>query len=464
MNPINTDIELRKDLCRDYKIINDNIHGTISLSRFAMYIINTPEFQRLRYLKQLGTCNYVFPNAVHTRFEHSIGTYHLSKKIIKTIIHKSKKEDIDSVMKLIPELQEYYSNNNITENYLDEFISELIAIGGLCHDIGHGPFSHIFDDFFLHQFKKSNDENLYHEFRSCQILKSIIKKNDILNTIINDALIQFMSNIINPDCKKHLDFVYQIVSNSLNSIDVDKFDYITRDSKMLGINTAFSFDKLITNAMVINNIICYPRKIDLDIVNLFTSRYYLHRKVYVHKSVVSIQLLILELMKLLESKLNIFDSIYNIDNFILLTDEYILNLGRFYSKENDNIKKIISIIDSREIYPLVFSKVYKPYDIELNEINIKTIYNNKNINHLCSTDDLILSTHKIGFVSGNKPNPLNSVYLYHSKDPYSNLTVLTNLETIKLIPEIYQEIIIMIFYKNKKDVDTINKLRQIFIY
>ena len=55
---------------KDYKIINDTIHGSISLSKLATLIIDTPEFQRLRYIKQLSTCYFVFPNAVHSRFEH----------------------------------------------------------------------------------------------------------------------------------------------------------------------------------------------------------------------------------------------------------------------------------------------------------------------------------------------------------------------------------------------------------
>ena len=62
--------------------IYDIIHGNIQVDEVAKKIIDTPEFQRLRNIKQLGCCNYVFPSAVHTRFEHSIGVYHLSKKYI----------------------------------------------------------------------------------------------------------------------------------------------------------------------------------------------------------------------------------------------------------------------------------------------------------------------------------------------------------------------------------------------
>ena len=67
------------------KILNDTIHGQIDLSPIAMKIIDTPEFQRLRSIKQLGACNYVFPTATHSRFEHSIGVYHLTNKMIKNI-------------------------------------------------------------------------------------------------------------------------------------------------------------------------------------------------------------------------------------------------------------------------------------------------------------------------------------------------------------------------------------------
>ncbi len=73
------------DLLKDYKIINDNIHGSITLSKMAWAIVDTPEFQRLRYIKQLSTCYFVYPNAVHTRFEHSLGTYQICKKMLHNL-------------------------------------------------------------------------------------------------------------------------------------------------------------------------------------------------------------------------------------------------------------------------------------------------------------------------------------------------------------------------------------------
>ena len=77
------------NLCKNYKIIQDKLHGMMNISQMAMIIIDTPLFQRLRNLKQLGVCYLVFPNAVHTRFEHSLGAYHLAKKLLNNLIINS---------------------------------------------------------------------------------------------------------------------------------------------------------------------------------------------------------------------------------------------------------------------------------------------------------------------------------------------------------------------------------------
>ena len=122
--------------------IYDIIHGNIVIEGIAKRIIDTEEFQRLRNIKQLGCCNFVFPGAVHTRFEHSIGVYHLAKKYID-IFNKDKE-------------------------YFTEREKECISIAGLIHDIGHGPYSHLFDELF------SKDKN--HEYRSGELFKIMNKK------------------------------------------------------------------------------------------------------------------------------------------------------------------------------------------------------------------------------------------------------------------------------------------------
>ena len=110
-------------------MLYDIIHGNISLCETAKKIIDTVEFQRLREIKQLGCCYLVFPCAVHTRFEHSIGVYHLSKKYVDIL--------------------------NVDGKYFTEREKLCISIAGLIHDIGHGPYSHA----LMILFQKINNMN-----------------------------------------------------------------------------------------------------------------------------------------------------------------------------------------------------------------------------------------------------------------------------------------------------------------
>ena len=114
------------------KQIYDPVHGFITITPLMQNITDTPEFQRLRDIRQLGACNYVFPTATHSRFEHSIGVAHLGKEFLNRLVINSwgDKQPL-----------------KVEENdYL------MVELAGLCHDLGHGPFSHLFDSFVLVEY------------------------------------------------------------------------------------------------------------------------------------------------------------------------------------------------------------------------------------------------------------------------------------------------------------------------
>ena len=132
------------------RTINCPLHGVITLTPRMCKIIDTPEFQRLHKLRQLGATYLVYPSATHTRFEHSLGVSHLAKILMNS-------------------LKEKHPNLGIDDNLI-----ELYQIAGLIHDIGHGPFSHLYDDVIINP-----EEDLKHEKRGIEIFKNIVKRYSI---------------------------------------------------------------------------------------------------------------------------------------------------------------------------------------------------------------------------------------------------------------------------------------------
>jgi HD superfamily phosphohydrolase len=448
-------VKSRSELLRKAKEINIPVHGYVPLTLMAKYFIDNRYFQRLNKLKQLGTCDFVFPGATHTRFEHSIGTYHLADRLTNKIKTESDNCKIIEYLEKIPELQSHYLiQDDTTSSGLDYWIIELIKIAALCHDIGHGPYSHVFDDVFIKNSILRNHPLATHEQRSYIIIEKIVKESPTLSKFMTDDDIKFIQSLIEPG-KNRTGFVYQIVSNNLNGLDVDKFDYINRDALHTGVKSGFDFSRLIDAALVINDTIVYPEQAEYDIYNLFTTRHAMHRRIYSHKGVVSAQYIITEIMKILDKVINITNSILDLDTFVKMTDSYILNYLDFVlDMKNNDHDPFKGKLDEKDYLDLeILRSRLQTHNLYVHVATITTREEFDIKSHFNDDNHMILKT-KVGFVSGDKLNPLDNIYVYKTKDFFINrfnakAYKIKKTDITHIIPDAYQEYVTMVFRRDR---------------
>ncbi|ATZ80237.1 HD domain-containing protein [Bodo saltans virus] len=455
--------KLISDLCCTARTIDDVLYGPIQISTFATEIIDSMEFQRLREMRQLGLANFIFANATHTRYVHSIGTYYQSKELTRRLADVTPISDMDGYLRAIPELNEYIEKN-YKDKYceFDKYIQELVNISALCHDLGHGPFSHLFDDIFIEHTTLSTHANAKHEKRSQLLVEIIIKNSQFLSQRISSEHIKLIKNIIDPS-ESHKGFIYQIVSNYSNSLDVDKYDYIIRDMFTIGKHASFDYRRLITQAVIINNNIAYPKDCALDIQQLFQMRHYMHRQIYNHEDVVGAQLMMSDMMIKIDQLINISHSITDMNIFCKYTDSFILQFPEFL--DSDLFKSTESNIEiAKEIiglsYRFKIKKHYYPVFAFIFNDKVKLdkdiVFKDAFSQHL---NDIIIYSSTVGFVSGNKSNPLDNVYFYddikYVNDKINSIgsTIQKNKYGItNLIPESYQEHLTIVYFKKNDDV------------
>lgn len=302
------------------KIIHCALWGDIEVSPLALQIIDTPIFQRLHYIHQCGFSYKVFPCATHTRFQHSIGVYYLVRLFIDTLIRKQPVLDT-----------------------LSNRTKELIAISGLIHDLGHGPFSHVFDSLLIELL---GDDVNTHEKRTEWLFHFMVKeyKIDLSSTEIDFIL----SRIISPSRDIWYD---HLIYNPFYHFDLDKIDYLLRDSLFYGLHQKIDVTRILQNCRIINNTLCFSNRIIDEIRFIFQLRLRMYDIIYNHHKVRFYDNLFIHLCKHFY-KNEILLSLKNPLSFIELTDYTLIGFLQSFSlwKQAD-IRKPLSL------YPKEF---YKP--------------------------------------------------------------------------------------------------------
>ncbi|NBN99409.1 MAG: HD domain-containing protein [Flavobacteriia bacterium] len=272
------------------KIIHCSVWGDIKLSPLAIQVIDTIHFQRLHYIRQTGFAYKVFPGATTTRFAHSLGVYYVVGQWLKNIL-ENQRDFLDDHVQSI-----------------DERTIELLQIAGLVHDIGHGPFSHAFDELVSSIFPESKD----HETRSEYVFRHLVMNNKVALTEREvDTVIGFIHG------KDNGHWWDMLVNNPFSGIDADKIDYLVRDSKNLGLSMHFDPFRIMSRSAVKNNKLCFSARVRDDIETLFRMRTIMHKNIYRHHKVVQFQKTWIILMRANDDMIDKLDT-HIISNFNII--------------------------------------------------------------------------------------------------------------------------------------------------
>jgi hypothetical protein len=295
--------------------IIDPIHDFVRVYDNELKIIDTPIFQRLRRIRQLSGAHLIYPGAQHTRFEHSLGVMHIASMAGQALAEKG-----------------VVSSDDIQN----------LRLAGLLHDIGHGPFSHLFEEIFEEK-RKISHEDLGRDIILKTEIGDIISKNGFDKKLITklafgDSKFQFMNEIIS------------------GVLSADIMDYLLRDGYFTGAEHAKIDHHRLTYSLDV-----YKNKLALDkssLVNFETmmiSRFQMFKAVYFHKTVRAGEVMLLEAMDLAEDELGL--SSMNLDEYLKLSDDVILakllNLPEHNSKLKAS-KKIATNYLNRNLFKSVF--------------------------------------------------------------------------------------------------------------
>ncbi|KAJ7916305.1 hypothetical protein B0H13DRAFT_1998218 [Mycena leptocephala] len=377
---------------------------------------STKQFQRLRYIKQLGTSYMVWPGASHNRFEHclgnSTGVAHLARSMIEHLRDTQ------------PELQ-------ITARDVD-----CVQIAGLCHDLGHGPWSHVWDGLFIPSVAPG--KKWRHEAGSKMMFRYLLDDNNI-NTLPEKDVAFILALIDGEPSQCSADeksFLFDIVANKRNGLDVDKFDYIARDSYMIGEPKRPRH----------RNEICYHIKDINQLHEICYTRFKLHKMIYNHKTAKAIEYMI------------IADRIEIPKKFVHLTDDIMNRIEDTEDPELEGAREIFDRVRKRDLYRFVDQRII---EWELREVFDKRITRERiveearrlavqegtDVDLTDLTPDSVIVDQNMMHYGMKEKNPLDFVKFYSKHHPNTCARAQKG-EYSMLMPPTFAELYLTIFTKH----------------
>ena len=308
-----------------YTFIKDPIHGYIRLGETERSVVDTRPVQRLRRLRQLAGSEFVYPAANHSRFEHVLGVMHLAGTL-----------------------------SDVLPVRLDAHDREQVRLAGLLHDIGHGPFSHVFEPLVVKHLKKTHED----------FVPWLVNETEVADKLNEAGFSPRKIGLLAVGRlgDKKRPFLDQIISSS---VDVDKMDFIVRDSFHTGAGYgSVDVHRLLYTMDVTNGNLSVDGRAVPTLENLLLARLESFRTIYFHRASRAVQIMIVRALEAAKDDLSLLsfnepDDYLRLDDYKVWTD----------LKECKKSRRIIQDLESRRLLKCAYEKtVYAPEELVSNVI------------------------------------------------------------------------------------------------
>ncbi|KAG0503346.1 hypothetical protein HPP92_003418 [Vanilla planifolia] len=342
---------------------------------------------------------------------------------------------------------------------IDRFDVQAVQLAGLLHDVGHGPFSHMFEHEFLPRVISGSKWS--HESMSEKLVDYIADQHHIdidsecLRKVKDMIIASSNTRVTNGTNEKR--FLYDIVANGRNGIDVDKFDYIARDCRACGLGYNFQFRRLVQSMRVMDDEICYPAKEYLTVHKLFATRADLRRVVYTHAKVKAIELMLVDALIKANEHLAISSFVADPAEFWKLDDTILKTIETAPDPELKESRDLIRRIRRRELYQFCneFSVPKDRLDYFKDFTADDIVCSQKATGLTFREEDVAVSNVKIDLTHGRN-NPLERICFfkdYESEEKFS----ISDDRISHLLPSSYEDRIVRVYAKKPELVEVVSE-------
>jgi len=317
-------------MVKSWSFIKDPIHGYIRISETERTIVDTRPVQRLRRLRQLAGSEFVYPAANHSRFEHVLGAMHLAGSL-----------------------------SDVLPTHLDQHDRDQLRLAALLHDIGHGPFSHVFEPLMMRHLNKTHEDFVPWLVNETEVADKLSK------TGFNPKKVGLLAVGRLRDSKRP--FLDQIISSS---VDIDKMDFLVRDSFHTGAGYgSIDVHRFLYTMDVINGNLSVDGRAVATLESFLLARLESFRTIYFHRASRAVQIMLVQALEAAKDELNLL-SFDEPDDYLRLDDYKVWT----ELKECKSSKRIMQDLEARKLLKCAYEKtVFAPEELVSNIITKQSV-------------------------------------------------------------------------------------------